>query len=161
MGLQTATHDVTYAAVIHPQLEGAPADVRLAAIDGIPDPVLKARRIRVVNDGLAAPDVLTAMRYFKRSINLMDQRLEGNYVTGTNLTLADIAIAPYFFRLDQLTLSSLWGGSDSKVGQWYERMKTRDSFQKALVEMIPPAVADAFESSGKIAADQLIAMTRE
>ena len=52
---------------------------------------------------------------------------------GDRLTLADIAIAPFFFRLLALGREDMWDEATRPgTGAWYARIAERDAFQTAV-----------------------------
>ena len=56
----------------------------------------------------------------------------GPWLVG-DLSLADIAVAPYFFRLIALGKDDLWAASRRPhVHRWYERMAAREAYQRAV-----------------------------
>ena len=57
----------------------------------------------------------------------------GPWVIGEDLSLADIAIAPYFFRLNALGAAQFWSKEKRPlVFAWYARIAARPSFQVAV-----------------------------
>ena len=58
---------------------------------------------------------------------------DGPWVMGERLTLADIAIAPYFFRLLALGREDMWAEAvRPRVAAWYGRISEKESFQTAV-----------------------------
>jgi glutathione S-transferase len=57
---------------------------------------------------------------------------EGPWIVG-EFTLADIAVAPYLFRLSALGEERFWSPTKrSHVADWYRRILERESFKKAV-----------------------------
>ena len=57
----------------------------------------------------------------------------GPWLMGGRLTLADIAIAPYFFRLLALGRDDMWAPETRPhVSDWYKAVSAKDSFQTAV-----------------------------
>ena len=57
----------------------------------------------------------------------------GPWIMGERLTLADIAIAPFFFRLLALGREDMWAeAARPGVGVWYAAIREKDSFQTAV-----------------------------
>ena len=58
---------------------------------------------------------------------------EGPWLIGDQMTLADITVAPYMFRLLALGLDGWWGpGVRPRVGEWYKRVAALPSYQTAV-----------------------------
>jgi len=71
----------------------------------------------------------------------MDAELHGSsWLAGDQFSLADIAMAPYFRRFEQLHVASLWHELPC-VDAWWRQMKARPSFSKldVLREQYAPA----------------------
>jgi glutathione S-transferase len=72
----------------------------------------------------------TIERLLDRLENILDP---GPWIVGDKLTLADIAIAPYMFRLSALGSDQFWSKDRRPhVHAWYERVSARPSFQTAV-----------------------------
>jgi glutathione S-transferase len=57
----------------------------------------------------------------------------GPWIVGSQFTLADIAIAPYMFRLSALGADQFWSHSRRpKVNDWYGQLSTRPAFRTAV-----------------------------
>lgn len=57
----------------------------------------------------------------------------GPWLTGDRLTLADIAIAPFFFRLLALGRDDMWApAARPRVSDWYAGISERASFRTAV-----------------------------
>jgi glutathione S-transferase len=57
----------------------------------------------------------------------------GPWIVGEQLTLADIAVAPYMFRLSALGSDQFWSKDRRpRVNDWYSRLSIRPAFRKAV-----------------------------
>jgi glutathione S-transferase len=57
----------------------------------------------------------------------------GPWIVGEQLTLADIAVAPYMFRLSALGSDQFWSKDRrTRVNDWYNRLSVRPAFRKAV-----------------------------
>jgi len=57
----------------------------------------------------------------------------GPWIAGAELSLADIAIAPYVFRLSALGADQFWSKERRPlINDWYRRLSSRPSFQTAV-----------------------------
>ena len=85
--------------------------------------------------GEITPEELAKAR---ASIEALVDRLEstidpGPWIVGEEFSLADIAIAPYMFRLSALGSDQFWSKERRPhVHDWYERLSARPSFQTAV-----------------------------
>lgn len=69
---------------------------------------------------------------------------ERPYLAGDAYTLADAAATPYVFRAEVLGLDGLWRLRRPKVAAWYDRIRSRPSFEAAVVAPISAADRDRF-----------------
>jgi glutathione S-transferase len=57
----------------------------------------------------------------------------GPWIVGEDFSLADIAIAPYMFRLSALGNDQFWSKDRRpRVNEWYVRVSARSAFQTAV-----------------------------
>jgi glutathione S-transferase len=64
----------------------------------------------------------------------METRLARDpWLADSQYTIADAALTPYVVRLDHLDILGLLD-KHSRVLDWYSRLKSRPSFQKAIVD---------------------------
>ncbi|MDP6173097.1 MAG: glutathione S-transferase family protein [Rhodospirillales bacterium] len=67
-------------------------------------------------------------------LDRMEEMLGGGaWLAGDRITLADISVAPYFFRLLALGQDGMWAAhTRSRVHDWYERLAPLESYQTAV-----------------------------
>jgi glutathione S-transferase len=65
------------------------------------------------------------------------QLVEHPWLVGAKYTIADAAFTPYVVRLEHLDILGLLSGHP-KVLDWFNRLKTRPSFQDAIVKWENP-----------------------
>lgn len=126
-----------------------PPDEREAYFERTPERTVKGawrqRKRELVERGFEAPGVAGHVRLYDEYLSRMEETLtETTWLAGEELTLADIALAPYVNRLAMLSMNPLWeGGRRPQVETWFQRMQSRPSFAPALAEPCPPGlVAD-------------------
>jgi glutathione S-transferase len=107
-------------------------------LEGIPDPIKRERRRDVIDKGLDSPFFKVAL---SRMIELYDdmeaELVEHPWLVGAKYTIADAALTPYVVRLEHLDILGLLSGHP-KVLDWFNRLKTRPSFQDAIVKWENP-----------------------
>jgi glutathione S-transferase len=63
--------------------------------------------------------------------------------------MADIALAPYLYRLASLAMEGLWrNGRLPRVERWFERVRARPAFHPAFVEWLPKELAAEMRANG-------------
>jgi glutathione S-transferase len=105
----------------------------------------------LVELGLDAPDVASAVATYRSTIQKMERNLSDRlWLLGERFTLADACLAPYFQTLYQFAWTDLFADSPA-VEKWYERCRSRDSYQQAVSNDFAPDVLAKLQSDGKAA----------
>jgi glutathione S-transferase len=86
----------------------------------------------VVEHGLESHLVRDALEYQEKLLHWIDEAIKtGPYLAGQSFSLAECATIPYVMRLELLRLSRLWERYPA-VAKWWERVRTRPSFEEAI-----------------------------
>lgn len=106
------------------------AKTRLKSFDKIPEPKRRAQRRQSIIQGLLSDDGRCACGFLETMVKDIDEALaHGPFLAGQNYSLADAALTPYVHRLWILGCDPLWNDIRPRVGDWYERIKARNSFE--------------------------------
>ena len=99
-----------------------------------PTPYLQDLHSRALRGEIGEAELNEARVAIARLMEFMEFALDpGPWVVGEALTLADIAIAPYFFRLNALGAEQFWTQDRRpRVHAWFQRIAARPSFQAAV-----------------------------
>jgi glutathione S-transferase len=85
----------------------------------------------VIERGLGSPFVIDALDQFKeltcRAAAALD---EHSYLAGSGFSLADVAVVPYFIRLELLKMQGMWDDFPAIAG-WMSRVRERPSVKAA------------------------------
>jgi glutathione S-transferase len=157
-----AAATVTYAIGARPAVLSQPADVREAAIAGIPDPARRAARRSVIERGVAAPEFAGALAAFLDLLDAMEGSLApGAWLSGDRFGLADAAALPYVLRLDHLAMTPLFSGATRpRVADWLARVKARPSFESAVAKWAPAPILQLFRTQGEAVWSDVEPLTR-
>jgi len=94
-------------------------DAVVKHLDGVRDPYMREVQRQVVFNGPDSPRFVVAVKQFEKLIKEIDAELQTHsWICGNQLTLADIAFAPYVTRLDHLYMQGLWEDRP-KFADWY------------------------------------------
>ena len=101
--------------------------------------------------GMDHAGFIPAVQRYRKLLHDMEAALaDRDWLAGRSFSLADIGIAPYLTRLEQLGLAGMWADK-AHVAAWYERARQRPSYQTAVTDwLVAPAVA-AMHEAGKAA----------
>ena len=137
--------------VMRPKLMELTEAERVAVIAKVPETARRERQQRLVELGLDAPDVASAVATYRSTIQKMEQSLsDTSWLLGKAFTLADACLAPYFQTLYQFSWTDLFADAPA-VDRWYEQCRSRDSYQQAVSNDFAPDVLAKLQTDGKAA----------
>jgi len=89
---------------------------------------------RAVRGEIAEAELAVARGMIEELLDRVEATLDpGPWIVGSEFTLADIAVAPYMFRLSALGADQFWSKSRRpRVNEWYQRLSVRPAFQTAV-----------------------------
>ncbi|MBO74907.1 MAG: hypothetical protein CMD33_06515 [Flavobacteriales bacterium] len=116
----------------HKILEKSEAD-RQEYLDGIPVMAARERRRLALAMGFESPNFEPALFELDRVLYDMETALSRyEWLADTSYSLADAALTPFVERLDELNFSAMWEDSRPAVTDWWDRIKTRESYDQVL-----------------------------
>lgn len=102
------------------------------------DPQKRQRAEDIIAHGEESQHVMPALRCFVRLVERMEERLKrSSWLAGDTYSLADADYTPYLQRLTDLGLAFLWRDKPALSG-WVDRVRSRVSFDAAIVKWRPP-----------------------
>jgi glutathione S-transferase len=103
-----------------------------------PNKRLAERKRAWMAEGYASPDARRAVLTYHKFLQKMELQLSrSEWLIGNSLTLADIETAPYVAVLELLGFQRWWVDRFPRVGRWYDRIKARSAFGRAIVDVVP------------------------
>jgi len=136
-------------ATIHAQ--GQTVDECIAQI---PDAKRRARQREVLTHGMRAEGVLPAFQAYTALLSDMEAALgHSRYLAGEEISLADINLLPYVFRLDMLGMRAVFADKQALL-RWYDGLRSRHTFQ-AITDYIHPDETTAMLDYGRQAWSEL------
>jgi glutathione S-transferase len=151
---------LTYALGARKVILQQPKDVRDANLDSIPDPVARAARRSVVENGVQAPEFAGALGEF---INMLD-KIEGDlgaqaWLSGDHFGLADATAIPYVLRLDDLALEKLFSAEvRPRTADWFERLTSLNSYQSAVAKWRNAEIVDLLKEASRESSAEIDAL---
>ena len=113
---------------------------------------IEARKLKWqwLKHGLDAPGAVDKIRLYLRYLYKMEGALrKSHWLAAEELTIADIAMAPYINRLAMMGMSEIWEhGRLPRVDNWFGRMRARETFKTALLGWIPEDLTRELASNG-------------
>ena len=105
-----------------------------ALLERISDPARRERNRDIIFNGLDSRFFAGGLKRFDRLLTDLEAALQpGAWLAGNDFSLADIGYAPYMTRLEHLQLAPMWDKLP-KVADWFGRIKTRATYQRAIVD---------------------------
>ncbi len=131
---------LTYAMVHANEMRSKSPQELEAYYRGIPNPATRARQRAAIEQGMDAPDAVQALQFYDKALADMDRQLARHpWLAGDAYSLADAAMTPYINRFTMLSLSNLWSETRPNVTAWFERIKARPSYGKAIAAFVTEA----------------------
>jgi len=119
-----------------------------AHLESIDNPKVRKVHEQVLNGGLDSPVFEEAIQYYESALAEMEKTLnEQTWLAGSEFSLADIALAPYVHRLSDLQILVMCEKRPA-VLDWYERLKVRPSWQKAIIDWNDQNYLDGMHANG-------------
>lgn len=156
-GLHDGVADISFSAMFRDRMKRMPEDKRQMRFDNIGDPKRSDRTVSTFEQGVDSPFVRYAVYAFEAAFKKMDAELadDKDWLVENNYSLADLGLTPYFARLENLGILTVWIEDRSKVTAWWERIKTRPSYEKAVSGPLSAVEIEEMKSSGIIIKDQI------
>ncbi len=140
---------LTYGIGTRPMILQRSAEEIETSLEAIPDPSRRAARRSVIEHGVKAPEMEGALRAFVGMLDGMEASLEqGDFLAGSDWSLADASLLPYVLRLDHLAMTPLIEAR-GRVAAWYDRMRARGSYAVAVEAFVPAPLVANFKAQGE------------
>jgi glutathione S-transferase len=150
--LHVAAPIVTFAIAARKVILQQPEEVREANIAGIPDPIARAARRSVIENGVKAPEFANALGVFVATLDAMESRLRDRpwLSAGDEPGLADATALPYVLRLEHLAMTPLLTAPRRPhVADWFARWRARPSYATAVEGWLVPAIVEMLRKDGE------------
>ena len=133
-GIFEATREITFASVFREKMKDMSPDQRQKRYQNVGDLERRARYISTYENGVESPYVLDGIAKFEKLFKNMETTLADGrtWLLGDGYTLADISITPFVARLYYLTLLEVWLEERPCAKAWWERAKSRPSYEVAI-----------------------------
>jgi len=123
----------------------------------------RERKWQWIQHGIEAPGAAEYFRLYVSYLQKMESALQrSTWLAGDSVTMADIAMAPYLFRLECLALEDLWmDGRLPQVARWYDSLSQRPTFAAALRDWLPEDLAAEMLANGERSRAQIEALLQQ
>ncbi len=128
-----------------------PKEVIDASIAGIQDPVERAARRSVIEQGIESPEFVAALKEFLTMTKLMEAQLaESRWISGERFGLADATVTPYILRMDQMGMTPMIAAAATpRLSEWFARVQALPSYKTAVDDWMIPGLAGMFREKGE------------
>ncbi|NKB36548.1 MAG: glutathione S-transferase family protein [Gammaproteobacteria bacterium] len=118
-------------------------------LNKVSNPKLRKMHEQVLTNGMQSPLFAEAIATFDTVLENMQQTLkEYRWLAGDEFSLADIALAPYVHRLHDLKMLMMCEKRPA-ILDWYARLKSRPSWQTAIIDWNDQKYLDGMHSYGE------------
>jgi len=147
---------LTYAIGARPAMQMRPKEEVDAMLAKIPDPKKRAARASVLEHGVRAPEVASALAAHEAVFDQAEAWLaDGPFIAGEAFSLADCALVPYVLRVDHLQLGDRLIAPRPALSAWYETVRARPSWETAVDAWLPDMMVAMFKAAGEAAVAEL------
>ena len=151
-GLHQGVAVLSYTAMFIDRLKKMqPGEVE-AHLARIVDLERRDRQMAVYAKGVEAPHVQRGVVAYEKIFQNIDKALADGreWLTGDLFSLAEINLAPYFVRLQYMTLLDVWTGGRPRVEDWWARVKAHPAFDAEIVSWVYEEEWDEMASKGAV-----------
>ena len=116
-----------------PRMKHLSHEQHLKILEQFPNPETRMVRINRLERGVSDTDEDFAIERLSDFMDEMEEELNNNiWLAGESFSLADISIAPFIERFEANNLDDLIDFKKRpKIGSWWEKVKSRESYQTA------------------------------
>jgi glutathione S-transferase len=152
-----AVGTLTYAIAGRQQLMSQPAEAREAYYQSIPDHQVRVSRRSAIELGLDAPEVAPAVQLLVALQCRANKAVRQGGFLADDFSLADISLAPIFFRLSHLGLQPS-AAELPDFHRWWSEISARPSFQVGVVSSTPAQALAGVQAAVAAQRDRLAAL---
>lgn len=111
----------------------------------------RERKWQWIELGLAAPGAAEQLEIYVGFVDRIESALgDSDWLVAGAFSMADIAMAPYIYRLAALSMEGIWtGGRRPRVENWFRRLRERPGFAPAFVDWMPEDLAREMAANGR------------
>jgi glutathione S-transferase len=156
-GLHDGVADISFSAMFRDRMKRMSEDRRQVRFRNIGDPRRTDRTKNVFEKGVQSPFVRNAVYAFEAAFNSMEFELSkgSEWLVGNTYSLADVGLTPYVARLEYLDILDVWTGNRPKFGDWWNRIKSRPSYARAVSGPLSDTEIQEMNNSGYKIKDQI------
>jgi glutathione S-transferase len=145
--IHDAINTITTAVIFRAELMNKSPEERAKRYESIPEPSRRAKWRKVLEEGLESDVACDAFVRLARLCRDMEGALASSqWLMGDALTLADVGLISFFYRLELLEATMLWSERFPRVPDWYARCKARPTVIEAVLRPYPEARVEYYRS---------------
>lgn len=130
-------------------------------LEAIPDAYMRDVQTQVMAEGVESPRFARAIYEFDDLLAALDNELASReWIGSDNMSLADIAFAPYATRLEHLHLQGMWRNRPH-FNRWYKKIKLTSGYQKGLEDWFNAQYLSLMDNAGAQAWPKIMAMLEQ
>lgn len=133
-GLHDGVADISFSAMFRERMKKMPAERRQKRFDNVGDPKRYDRGKSTFEVGVESPFVKYSVYAFEAAFQNIEVKLSDGreWLITEHYSLADLGLTPYLARLEYLNLLDVWTQDKINTNNWWQRIKQRPSYAKAI-----------------------------
>ena len=142
--------DISFSAMFRERMKKMPEDRRQQRFDNIGDPKRYDRGKSTFEIGVESPFVKYSVYAFEAAFQNIEAKLNDGrkWLIKEHYSLADLGLTPYLARLEYLDLLDVWTQDKLNTNNWWQRIKQRPSYAKAISDPLTEVEIANMKNSG-------------
>ena len=141
---------LSFSAMFRDRMKQQSPEERERRYRNVGDPARRDRFKSAFEDGVESPYVFRGIAAYEIAFKEMEDTLTGDsdWLVGDMFSLAEVDLAPFFARLDYLTLLDLWLDRRPAVRAWWDRVQERPSYRAEIGDTVTAEEIDEMRVAG-------------
>lgn len=150
--IHEAGSTLSFCAMFRDRMLAMPESEREKRYRNVGNPIRDEMYRSSVDFGVESPVAYRAIASFEMMARDLELHLSSGpkeWIAGDRFSLAEIALTPYFARIEYLSLLDIWLSGRPSVARWCERVKARASYDQVIAHPLSADDTDRMRSSGE------------
>ena len=140
----------SFSAMFRDRMKSMSDEQRERRYRNVGNPTRRDRHISMFEYGVDSPYVFRAVAAYETAVKEMEEALTGglSWLVDDMFSLAEVNLAPFFARLEYLTLLDLWIKERPNVTAWWKNLKNRPSYQSQIHNLVTAQEYEEMQVTG-------------
>ena len=162
--IHEAASTLSFCAMFRDRMLAMPAEEREKRYVNVGNPIRDDMYRSSVALGVEAPVAFRAIASYEMMTRDLEKHLSRSsrdWIAGAEYSLAEVALTPYFARVEYLGLLDIWISERPLVQRWWESVKAREAFDVVFTRALSDDDIGRMSASGALIHDRVAARCGE